>query len=245
MNLKKRKVALFLTFLLMMSAGKASARVEVSGVIAGDTVWTSDDTILVTGFVTVADTAYLGIEAGTVVLFNSGIRIMVYGEMTAVGTVDSPIHFTAATDTAGGVPKPGDWYGLDFQVNSKGDLQYCRISYPIIGTYVYSAAVSFKNCLVENFMLYGIQVNGGSQTEPYVTTIERCTIRQTQSSALGKGAGIFAYQRALIDVSRTYIRQCETGLDIYSYNTSVPTFEVANCEISGNALYGIQIRSGG
>jgi len=245
MKLRNGIVTVILTFLLILTAGGANALVEVSGLIANDTAWTRDDTILVTGMLVVADTARLNIEAGTVISFRPGIRIMVLGNMTAIGTEDNPIHFTSAADTAGGEPKPGDWYGLDYQVNSEGELKYCQIRYPVIGTYVYSAAVTFSDCLVEDFLLYGLQINGGTQVEPNVTFIDRCTVRQTVSSVQGTGIGIFAYQRAVLDLSRTYVNRCETGVEIYSYNTNVPFFEITNCDISDNALYGINIRSGG
>ncbi|MBN1213649.1 MAG: right-handed parallel beta-helix repeat-containing protein [candidate division Zixibacteria bacterium] len=239
-------VATFLlAFFVLLTAEGTNARVEVSGLIAKDTVWTNDDTILVTGFVTVADTGRLLIEVGTVVTFRPAIRIMVFGNMTAIGTENNPIYFTSAADTAGGEPKPGDWYGLDFQVNSTGELKFCHIRYPIIGTYVYCAAVTFSDCRVEDFLLYGLQINGGSLEVPIITFIESCTVQQTLSAVVGTGVGIFAYQSAALDLSRTYINQCEVGLDIYSFNTNIPSFEVTSCDIRNNALYGVHIRSGG
>jgi hypothetical protein len=244
-NSKSRTTSFVLTFLLLLTAGGANAVVEVSGLIANDTVWTGDDTVLVTGIVTVADTARLSIEAGAVITFRPGVRIMVFGDMAAVGAENNPVNFTSAADTAGGMPKPGDWYGLDYQVNSTGELKYCHIRYPIIGTYVYCATVTFSDCLVENFMLYGLQINGGSQPVPSITLIERCSIRQTVSSTQGTGIGIYAFQHTVLDISRTYINRCEKGLEIYSYNTNVPSFQITSCDISDNDLYGIFLRSGG
>ena len=235
----------FLALLIILVSGNANALVEVSGPVDKDTVWTGDDTILVIGNVTVADTIRLDIEAGTVVAVRAGFRITVFGNMTAVGTENNPIHFTSAADTAGGVPGPGGWYGLDFQFNSSGELKYCHIRFSIIGAYAYNAAVTFNDCLVENFQLYGLQINGGYEAVPKIILIERCTVRQTMSSALGTGTGVFAMQSTVLDMSRTFINGCENGLEIFSYNTNVPFFEITNCDIRDNNLYGIYLRSGG
>lgn len=80
--------------------------------ITSDTTWTSDQTWLLTEKVFVMNDATLTIEAGTVVMADSGAALVVTRGSTldAVGEEDNPIVFTSSKPD--GNRQAGDWPGV-------------------------------------------------------------------------------------------------------------------------------------
>jgi hypothetical protein len=228
-------VALFLT----VWAEPLPAVVEVRGVIARDTTWTNDDTILVVDNVTVLDTAHLTIEAGAIVMFNVHKRLSAVGRLTAEGEWDNRIKFTCSADTAGGSPDKALWEGLRFEPNSTGGLDYCDLSYSFTAVYVTRSSPHFQGCIVENFLRKGLHFNGYGLESPLEADVRNCVVRQSDPSFLRTGTGIDILGRVDLDVTYSSVTSCEYGVAITPSKAYAPEFHIAASEISGNAYYGI------
>lgn len=101
-------LALFLVLPL-----KLLAITDVSSNITSPT-WTADNSpYVISGVIEVAKGAVLKIEAGTEIRFNPGAKILVKGELNAVGTAANPITMTLnSTSTTGA------WGGIEFAPGS-------------------------------------------------------------------------------------------------------------------------------
>lgn len=245
MKHKPTLLFMFLWCFLLSGFQSGYSAVEAGGILMNDTTWTNSDTIIVISQVTVMDTVCLTVEAGAVVLFNNNTRLLVLGEFAAEGTPTSPIVFSSRADTLGGSPTPGGWYGLDMQSGSISRIKHCHIKYIVTGVYVYLAEAVLSDCIIENFLLNGIYVNGSPQDTSGLTLIERCMIRQTLPSTTGTASGIFGYQASKLKIIRSRISGCKYGLDFLSYSTDHPQFEVTYCDIRDNTYDGIYARTSG
>ncbi|MBN1185546.1 MAG: right-handed parallel beta-helix repeat-containing protein [Bacteroidales bacterium] len=88
--------------------------------------WCTEDTVRITGDITVEDGTLLIVCAGTVVLFEGNHQLIVEGQIYAPGEEDNPIKFTAADTSAG-------WGGIRFiDLNNHTDssyMAYCQFEY--------------------------------------------------------------------------------------------------------------------
>lgn len=92
---------------------------SVSGEITQNTIW-QEDTVRVTGNVTVEQGAELQIKSGTKVIFTGNYDIKVYGQIKAIGTADRKIEFTTAGNSL--------WNGFYYPENLDNDssvFEYC------------------------------------------------------------------------------------------------------------------------
>ncbi|MCP4709579.1 MAG: right-handed parallel beta-helix repeat-containing protein, partial [Planctomycetes bacterium] len=130
--------------------------------------------------------AKLTIEPGTVVKFNQGSEMRVFGILDANGTQENQVVFTSInddTDIYGGdsngdgdatMPAPGDWDGIYLYGSSSykgiGEFDYCLIRYggnpagaPDANVYFASSDSGyFKNSISELSSNYGIRVTSCS-----------------------------------------------------------------------------------
>lgn len=104
----------------------AGAFEEVGGLISENTTWDAD-IIRVVESVEVAETAALTIAPGTRVEFAGFFRILVRGQLWAVGEPGQRIHFTAAAEQLA-----DGWDGIDFlnipAANGHSRLEHCHLS---------------------------------------------------------------------------------------------------------------------
>ncbi|MFZ5979639.1 MAG: right-handed parallel beta-helix repeat-containing protein [Candidatus Zixiibacteriota bacterium] len=221
------------------------AVVETGGTIAVDTTWTNRDTVVVSSMVIVSDNCCLTIQAGTIVQFVPSMSFYVIGEVVAEGGTGERIVFTVRSDTVGGDPSAGAWNGLTFMEQSRGTFKYCDFRYGLNNVFVNNAEVSFYECCSEDFVLGGIYVNGSATDHPKLTTIDRCTIRQTDPARRGSGVGVFVYYAARVDVYRSRISACQNGIEMYGTGVYIPRYKIANCDIFDNAEKGIYVHPGG
>ena len=114
------------------------------GTITVNITWS--DSVTVYGDVTVNDGVTLTIEPGTVVKFNSGKKLRVYGTLIAEGTSADHITFTR-------IGTSGSWYGIRFE-NSSVDadciIKYADIEYATFGVYVNYANPKIENNTFKN-----------------------------------------------------------------------------------------------
>jgi RHS repeat-associated protein len=152
---------------------RAATRWEASGTVASNATWTAAGSpYVVSGEVAVSNGATLTIAPGTVVKFNPGAGIQVYGSSTLVanGTSTNPIVFTSIKDdSAGGdtnrdgtatVPAPGDWRGVGFGGGTQaghGSITHATVRYGAQLTVQYSAP-TLRYLTSRDMSLYGLYI---------------------------------------------------------------------------------------
>ena len=219
----------------------AQASVPVSGIIQHDTTWTAADTVMVTGDVTVQDSAKLTIQPGAVVMFDTNRGLYVDGELTVDGNAAHRTHFTSGADTVGGFPYAGEWSGIFFRPNSIGLMRYADLRYSNEAAYARRASVEFHGCAVRDFAIAGISIEGKIESSgPAISTvIDSCIVQQTISNVLGKAYGIAIYYAVSTTISDCQVTNCEYGLRFRSSGSYTPIFAVTDCEISNHSYCGI------
>ncbi|MBO2627032.1 right-handed parallel beta-helix repeat-containing protein, partial [Shewanella algae] len=115
---------LFWISLVLLSFPLVSNSTEYhSGNISSRTIWSASSVHIVQSDVTVSPGVELVVEAGTVVKFHPGARLVVNGALNAVGSESERIYFTSyRDDSVGGDSngdgysegQAGDWNGLHF-----------------------------------------------------------------------------------------------------------------------------------
>jgi len=150
-------------FLKAKAEGK-DGRASFEGDIAADTTWAKAQSPLVlTGKVTVAQGATLTIEAGCVVQFVLGARLVVQGALVAVGTEAEPVRFTSAESKT---PTPFDGEGI-FLADSSAD-ERCRIEgvvveYQRVGIALAAASPTLRRCLLTRNGNAGLLATDGAE----------------------------------------------------------------------------------
>jgi hypothetical protein len=85
-------------FLLLVIPFFVISQTNVSGVISDDITWTFQNSpYLITNNVRVNSGATLTIDPGVEVLFNGSFSVQIFGELQAVGTNNSMIKFSSAS----------------------------------------------------------------------------------------------------------------------------------------------------
>ena len=103
---------------------------EVKGTLSHDTVWHRDRHYIVTQDVIVPVGSELKVEAGAVVRFDGYYKILVEGNLQAVGEHDNMVVFTSNKE----LPEKGDWNRLEFDgVDSTSVVQRCKIEWGRMG----------------------------------------------------------------------------------------------------------------
>ncbi|MBU2528656.1 hypothetical protein KKF70_04635, partial [bacterium] len=88
--------AIFYLFLVLFNYSFLLANTYVSGTISVNTIWTAGNSpYIVNGNITLNSGVKLEIEPGVVVKFNSGMYLLIYGKLTAVGEEGKDIVFTS------------------------------------------------------------------------------------------------------------------------------------------------------
>jgi hypothetical protein len=128
-------------------------RVNVSGAISADTVWSSNNLYVLTGGVTVAPGVTLTVQAGTVVK-SMGPDLIVDGALTVNGSAGSPVQFTSYwddsvggdTDGDGGArpPAAADWNSVTFNAGSTGHVSNAVFSYGGGNYYYYGSKAEIR-----------------------------------------------------------------------------------------------------
>ncbi|MEW5744157.1 MAG: IPT/TIG domain-containing protein [Nitrospirota bacterium] len=150
----RRIILVLLQVLLLGTLAAAHAATPVGGIIDTDTVWTAaGGPYLVTSDIVVDNSATLTVQAGAIVRFQPGVRLIVqFGSLRTLGTSASPVLFTSSQDVEGGSPAAGGWGGILF-LNHTADaatiLDYTNIRYGSTTT-LQSSSPTFNNCVFEN-----------------------------------------------------------------------------------------------
>lgn len=143
--------------LLLLVLGTMPFDAKAAGtVFKGDinsSIWTeADSPYIIDGTVEVAPSARLTIEPGTLVKFTKGSKIIVKGELKAIGVPQNKIIFTSNEEN----PQRSDWGGIIF-ANSSLDAKYSTDN-------SYTSGSIIKNAIIKYSV--GIECNDAS---PYLS----------------------------------------------------------------------------
>ncbi|MFZ4655800.1 MAG: right-handed parallel beta-helix repeat-containing protein [Caldilineaceae bacterium] len=94
------------------------------------------------------------------ILFDFGKALEVQGQLTANGTLTTPIRLSVASQLAS--PLPGDWPGITFQPGSIGQLTQTSIEFAKTGMTLNGGEVSLNNSSVVASQQDGILVKNGA-----------------------------------------------------------------------------------
>ncbi|HUU45020.1 MAG TPA: right-handed parallel beta-helix repeat-containing protein [Acidobacteriota bacterium] len=245
MNSRGLCLGIVLAGLLIPSSAVLSATVEATGYIVNDTTWTGTDTVIVSGFLIVADTVKLTVEAGARVLFTSGAKLMVQGEVEAEGSSTQRILFTSSADTTGGTPVAGAWAGISFEMTGRGSLRHCDFKYATNSVSALESSPTIERCVMEHFSVAGCYIDGYDAYPRTTPRVENCIIMQTDPALIGTGNGIVIYRATNVTITGCWIRNCRDGLNVNAVGSLTPHFAVTNTDIGDNARYGIYTYAGG
>jgi len=160
----------------LCAAGQARGETILSGTISANyTLSLANSPFHVTGDVTVANSAILTIEPGVTITFDGGTSMLVNGALTAQGTIDSPITFTASAAS----PVAGSWGNLIIQDGGNATLNHCTIRYAGSRSgYNYGAilkggggSLTVTASSIDTFYTYGIVLNNAGGTVTISNTL--------------------------------------------------------------------------
>ena len=184
----QRLPVLFVTiifFLTLTSVRIVFSQTEVAGDVSGH--WTMDDSpVHVTENTTVPEGEELTIDPGVTILFARDTWLSVRGLITAIGTEDDSIIFTADTEDV----EPGYWSYIGVATNEESVLSYCVIEYARIGVDIGSD--SDHQGEVAHSTIRHMSEKGVSMThdrnEPY-PRVHHCHIYNVISDEAEEGVG--------------------------------------------------------
>ncbi len=96
------------------------------------------------------------------------VEIIVNGTLDAEGTASDSVFFISDTTPCGHPllpddPEPGDWYGIYFDEDADGTLEYCSIQYATYGIEMRkNSEVGITDCSIGNNSIAGVYNFGGS-----------------------------------------------------------------------------------
>ena len=169
---------------------------DVSGSINVDTTWrVAGSPYRLIGDVTVVPGVALTIEAGVAVMGNSGTRLLIQGQLTAIGTSEQTILFTSSTNSG-----PNQWVGLVFD-QGKGVLEHVTVRYAGTGIVVsgQQASLSVSASQINSNAGYGIV--GSQNAGPLQLTVTNSTFNANANTAIHVAANANAPSNAVINVT--------------------------------------------
>jgi parallel beta-helix repeat protein len=141
------------------------------GNITGNNTWTSLNTYIIDGNVSVIGN--LTILAGTLIIINGNFTVSVNGSLVILGSKSNEVVITPA------IPDPGYWGGIWVNSNVTGSIKFAKLSYAINGIYFNNTrnfsvkSTNFKYCSesgITCFQTYNISiVNNSFSDNKYVS----------------------------------------------------------------------------
>ncbi len=226
-----RKIFTVCITLLLLSS--LSAKTNLSGIISADSILTlAGSPYVVTGNVTVNNGITLTVDSAVVIYFTTNTNLYILGIMNARHAT-----FTSAADTAGGLPKSGDW-GLiqsgTYNYAGAITLDTCNVKYGAGGAgsilYDYSGTLTLNSVLVSNSIHDAVSVNAGT-LNLNGGNISNCS-----------GNGVSFNQGTNINITSSSIQSCTWPI-VYNGTASL-VFNGVNT-ISNNTHNGIYMGFGG
>lgn len=151
---------------IQVSAVPNSAIVQIhSGELASDETWTENSIHRISSDLTIPNGVNLTIEAGCWILLDSAVNIVVDGSLSASGTENNAVAFSANGNHA--------WGGMTF-TNGTGNFEFCLF---------HLAGADFSNTFGHSNSQPVIRSNGGQ------VNLNRCFIFDCVGKALGADNG--------------------------------------------------------
>lgn len=201
--------------------------VYVSGNVSGN--WTSSNTYIVTGNITVPVGQTLTIEPNTEIKFDGYFSLIVNGTLNAVGTENNYIIFTSTSS----IPTNTDWNQIFINTSSTGSiLKYCIIEYgkqdnnDNYGIVHIRGELDIENCIIQNSEESAISVRDAGVVNIIGNQIKNCSY------------GIYVNSSSETTIENNKISNINLiGMSIHlaSNSTTVFSNQVSNC-----GIYGIQ-----
>ena len=155
-----------IVFISLLALTSATAQTVIPGGLVSGTWYKSGSPYLIQGNIMVPDNTTLAIQPGVTLNFQGNYKLLVGGNLIAVGTNADSIHFTASNIATG-------WQGIRFEntplTNDSSKISYCAIHYGFI----------------DNGNGGGIYISNFSKISITHSTITNCTANQ------GFGGGIY------------------------------------------------------
>ena len=182
------------------------------------------------------------------------VEIIVSGTLEAKGTVDDSVFFISDTIPCGHPllpddPEPGDWYGIYFDQDADGALEYCSIRYATYGIEMENNAnVVISNSNISNNEISGIYNYKGSLDLSYSTIAYNGSygIRFMPGSngvmkycAVRDGIDGISLDSAEVELKHSIVKD-NSDRGIYNYRG---VFTADSCKIENNGYYGLYSKS--
>src|SRR5690349_5263516 len=182
------------------------------GLVAGQTWRAAGSPYCVEGDI---QTTLLTIEPGVQVLVDGPYEIDVLSTITAVGTADAPIQFTARTPST-------PWHGLKFQNTPAGSqLAYCTFEYSNARaiSLTNTAPIQITNSTFQN---NSAATNGGAIGAVGATglVIDHCDFESNTATVAGQGGGGALWIKDG-DASITYTEFDGNAANVSGYSTAI------------------------
>jgi len=154
---------------LLLCVGTPAFAIEVSGDVSGH--WTIDESpVHVTDDAEVPEEEELVIDPGVVVLFSRDTWLRINGRLTAEGTEEDSIIFTADADE----PEHGFWSWISISRSGEGSLTYCIIEFAETGIGISGFPTEVAFSTIRYMLIYGVrfEIDG----EDRVPRVHHCRI---------------------------------------------------------------------
>ena len=218
------------------ATGTGNGGFLVNGSIATGQTWTADSMpYIISGSVTVSSAQTLTIDPDAIVKFDVGSKIIINGEMSAVGTSGHDIYFTSLKDdfdddTNGDdvttSPAAGDWASISVGSGASSTIDHAIIRYggytgccsnPYANLYNYGGTLNVFNSEIATSTYYGIRTDSGT------TTVNMADVH-------GQSYGIYMSGSAMLNIASSTIHDNSS----YGLYGSYPS---GHLNLTGNTFF--------
>jgi nitrous oxidase accessory protein NosD len=178
--------------------------------------------------VMVAPGVYTGL--GNREISTAGKAIVVMGEQGAVNTVidgeGTYVGFNIVDDEQPTTVIEG------FTIRNVASGIQCELTSPTI-----------RANIIENYLYNGIHLGAVSGNERTSPVVENCIVRQTGENYAHIGTGIHVYRLVDVTISGCRFSNCRYGMEFNANGDMWSIFQITDCMIEDNLLYGIWIHA--
>lgn len=201
------------------------SQTNISGVISTDSNWTVQNSpYLITNNVRVNSGVILTIDPGVEILFNGSFSLQIFGELQAVGTNNSMIKFSSASQN----PQKGDWKFIEFsEISNEATFD---------DNHNYISGSRLENVIIE----HGGDDTTGASVKVVNTSlyIDNSIIRESGESGIvfEKGTG-GTISKSVISNSQFYSNEYDgIRCNCYQYNKSLVILNTVSRNNGGSGI---------
>lgn len=146
-----------------------------------------------------------------------------------------------ATIIDGGITDNG--FNISTSENSSTVIQGFTIKRANRAIYCDSSAVSLRNLIIKDFLVYGIYIDGYTVDPPVAPVVENCLVFQEQPAYQGTGIGMRVTRSVDITIRGSLFSDCTYEMEYHSQDNMVPNFDIQKCIIKNSVIDGIWTHS--